>query len=429
MSTTQKHSKTTVLDNVRIFDSKRKGIVENGVIVVERNRIKDLGVRGYVEIPYGDNVEIIDCKGMVALPGLIDAHLHITGFRSGDTVKEPLITPLGVFFARGVKDLEALINSGFTTVVDAGGVIALHLKMAVDEGTVVGPRIVAAGYPLSQTFGHGDVHYLPIEYVDVRTTKLLKPLTSLICDGVDECRKAARYTLREGADFIKVMATGGVLSERDRPEHRQFTLEELKAIVDEARAVGKFVHAHAQGKEGIINAIKAGVKVIAHAIYIDEEVSELAIDNDVVIVPTLSIVHKLMEIGREVGIPEWGLRKSEEVYDAHIANVRKAKKLGVKIATGTDFIGGPFRHGENALELKLFVEKLGMDPTEALISATKVAAEATGLKDVGELSPGKTADIILINGNPLMDINVMLNPNNIALVMKNGGIVKHLIKS
>jgi len=415
------------LVNARVFDGTGRPLIEGGVVLIKGREVVEVGSRGSVEVPEG--AEVIDVGGRFVMPGLIDAHLHLIGMRTGDFVKEPLLTPYDTFVARVVRDLEALINSGFTTVCDAGSVIAVRLKPALTEGTVVGPRVVAAGMTLSPTFGHGDTHYLPIDYVDVRTTKLLTPLASLICDGVDECRKAARHALREGADFIKIMATGGVLSQRDRPEYRQFTLEEIKAIVDEARAAKRFVHAHAQGAEGIKNSIIGGVKTIAHAIFIDEECSALAKEFNSVIVPTFSIVEKILELGPKIGIPEWGLRKAEETHKEHVENVRKAYKLGVKIATGTDFCGGPLKHGDNALELKLFTEKLGMRPEEALVAATKVAAEAVGLEGkVGTLEKGKLADLIVVNGNPLTDINVLLNPNNVVMVMKEGNIVKNILK-
>lgn len=412
-----------VLTNCYVFDG--LGNLFKGSVVVDDGKIVDVGSVGSVEVP--KDAEVIDLGGMYLLPGLIDAHLHLVGMRTGDFVKEPLLTPYETFVARVVKDLEELIYSGFTTVGDAGSLIAVKVKQAVNEGTIVGPRIVAAGLTLSPTFGHGDTHYLPIEYVDFRTTRKLTPLASLICDGVDECRKAARYALREDADFIKIMATGGVLSQKDRPEYRQFTLEEIKAIVDEARAAGRFVHAHAQGTEGIKNAILGGVKVIAHAIYIDEECSALAKDLDVVVVPTLSIVDRILAIGSKIGIPEWGLKKAEEANKAHISNIRKAYKLGVKIATGTDFCGGPLRMGDNALEIKLLVEKVGMEPKEALIAATRVAAEAVGLKDkVGTIEKGKIADLIAVSGNPLSNLDILMSKDNIKLVIKEGKIIKKL---
>jgi imidazolonepropionase-like amidohydrolase len=410
------------LVNGLVFDSTRKPVFK-GNILVNNGKIEKVGKSNEISIP--DDYNVIDLKGKFIMPGLIDAHLHLTGSRSGK-VEEDLITPIGVFFARAIKDLESIIDAGFTTVVDAGSIIALQLKDAINEKTIMGPRIIAAGPVLSQTFGHGDTHYMPIEYVDYRTTKKLTPFTSLICDGPDECRKAARYAFREGADFIKVMASGGVLSQRDRPEYRQFTLEELKAIVDEANAVGKWVHAHAEGKIGIINSAKAEIKVIAHGDMMDEEAANEVLKAGSVVIPTFAIDYALLEKGSELGVPEWGMKKIKELYEIHVENARLAYKMGIKLATGTDFSGGVGKHGDNAMELKLFVEKIGMKNEEALISSTKIASEATGLeKLIGTIEEGKIADLIVINGNPLDDINVLLNKNNIQLVMKEGEIYKN----
>ncbi len=415
-------NKTFALENARILDPESGYLNNNGVIIVDGGLIKEFGSKGSVEIP--QNASIIDCEGNTVMPGLIDAHLHVTGQRSGK-IEESLTTPIGVFFARAVKDLENLVNAGFTTVVDAGSLVALHLRDAINENTIIGPRIVASGLPLSMTFGHADTHYMPIEYVDYRTSKKLTPFMSLICDGEDECRKATRYAMREGADFIKVMATGGVLSQRDRPEHRQFTLNELKAIVDEANAANRWVHAHAQGTEGILNSLRAGVKVIAHAIYIDEVASEEAKSRNAVVVPTLSIVQRIIDEGEKLGVPEWGLKKSAEVYEQHINAIKLAYKHGVELATGTDFDGGIGKMGTNAMELKLFVEKIGMSPLEAIKAATTNAASAAGLEGkIGVIKKGSLADLIVVKGDPLNDINTLTNPNNIKYVFKNGTLLK-----
>ncbi|WP_292319069.1 amidohydrolase family protein [Caldisphaera sp.] len=410
------------LVNGLVFDSTGKPVFK-GNILINEGKIEKVGKANEMNIP--DEYEIIDLKNKFVMPGMIDAHLHLTGSRSGK-VEEDLITPIGVFFARAIKDLESIINAGFTTVVDAGSIIAVQLKEAINEKTITGPRIIAAGPVLSQTFGHGDTHYLPIEYVDYRTTRKLTPFMSLICDGTDECRKATRYAFREGADFIKVMASGGVLSQRDRPEYRQFTLEELKAIVDEANAVGKWVHSHAEGKIGIINSAKAGIKVIAHGDMMDEEAANEVLKAGSVVIPTFAIDYALLEKGSELGVPEWGMKKIKELYEIHVENAKLAYKMGIKLATGTDYSGGVGKHGDNAMELKLFVEKIGMKNEEALISSTKIASEATGLeKLIGTIEKGKLADLIVINGNPLDDINVLLNKENIQLVMKEGEIYKN----
>lgn len=416
---------SVVLTNAKILDGTGKEPFD-GTVLIQGKYIREIGTKNSMHVSSKD-IKVIDLAGSYLLPGLIDAHLHLTGFRSGDTVKESLLVPYEVLVARVVQDLENLVNAGFTTIGDAGGAIAVGIKKAVEEGTIIGPRISAAGYTLSQTFGHGDEHYLPIDYVDPRESKFRTSLGSLICDGIQECQKAARYALRCGADFIKVSATGGVLSEKDRPEYTQFTIEELKAIVQEAQHAKRFVHAHAQGTEGIRNALLAGVKVIAHAIFIDEECCKLAKEKDAIVIPTLSIVEHIMIYGKEIGIPEWGLKKCEQVYKAHIENIKLAYKHGVKLATGTDFLGGikAFKHGDNALEIVLLVEKVGMTPMEAIVAATKNAAEAVGLSNItGTIEPGKLADLIVVRENPLQDIRVLAEKSNISMVFKEGILVK-----
>lgn len=415
---------SVVLTNAKILDGTGKEPFD-GTVLIQGKYIQEISTKDSMRL--SKSVKVIDLAGSYLLPGLIDAHLHLTGFRSGDTVKESLLVPYEVLVARVVQDLGTLVNAGFTTIGDAGGAIAVGIKKAVEEGTIIGPRISAAGYTLSQTFGHGDEHYLPIDYVDPRESKFRTSLGSLICDGIQECQKAARYALRCGADFIKVSATGGVLSEKDRPEYTQFTIEELKAIVQEAQHAKRFVHAHAQGTEGIRNALLAGVKVIAHAIFIDEECCKLAKERDAIVIPTLSIVEHIMIYGKEIGIPEWGLKKCEQVYKAHIENIKLAYKHGVKLATGTDFLGGikAFKHGDNALEIVLLVEKIGMTPMEAIVAATKNAAEAVGLSNVtGTIEPGKLADLIVVKENPLQDIRVLAEKENISMVFKEGILVK-----
>lgn len=234
------------------------------------------------------------------MPGLIDSHLHLIGFKTDHFIEEMLIRPQQLGLIKSVYDVVDLLEAGFTTVKDCGG-FGIYLKKAIAEGTMRGPRILSAGYTLSQTAGHGGTHFIPVEFVDARVSKRGM---SLLCDGVSECIKAARYAFREGADFIKIMASGGVMSMVDRPEHAQFTLKELEAIVEEARHVGKFVTAHCQGTEAMKNCMIAGVKTIDHAFYPDGEVIEMAKKKkDVVFVPTLSINWRIVTEGEKAGYP------------------------------------------------------------------------------------------------------------------------------
>ena len=411
------------LVNGRIIIGKSQKLIgKDGVIL-------DVGSMGELNIP--DDAKVIDVNGYTIMPGMIDAHIHITGLRSMDYTKEVLLTPYEVFVARAIKDLESILNAGFTTICDAGSRISLYLKPAVDEGLIRSPRIVASGLPLSQTFGHGDVHYLPINLVDARSGLLNNPLASLICDGVDECRKAARYALREGADFIKIFTSGGVASQRDRPEYSQFTVDEIRAIVYEAEAAGRFVHAHAEGKRGILIALLGGVNIIAHAIYIDDDGINMALEKKATIIPTLTISDLLVRYGGQYGLPEWALKKMEEVHDIHIENIRRAYKAGVRLATGTDLFVGikdlPL-YGMNAMEIKLLNELIGMKPLETIEAATGNAAYATGRESfIGTLEKNKSADIIVVKGNPLDDPTLLIDSNNIMIVIKEGMIMKNTL--
>lgn len=387
--------------------------LDKATVIIEGGKIREVGSSNSVKIP--ENAKIINVDGLTIMPGLIDAHMHFMGTRT-HKLEENFVIPDQVKLLRCVSDASALLDAGFTTVKDCGGTNGLYLKFAIAEGSIRGPRVIAAGHALSQTFGHGDIHFLPIAWA--------KEKIPTICDGVDDCRRASRYALREGADFIKICATGGVMSMRDRPEHVQFSYEEMKAIVEEARKVGTFVTAHAQGTEGIKIAIHAGVKTIDHGIYLDDEAIKIMKEKDVILVPTLSIVNQIVKYGREAGIVEWGLSKASEAFEAHLESVRKAYAAGVKIAVGTDFGGPPlWKLGTNAMELELLVEKIGFKPMDAIVSATKISAEACGLeKKTGTIEPGKLADIIVVKGNPLENISILRDVNNIKLVLKEGKI-------
>ena len=394
---------------------------KNSVVVVEGARITAVGKEGEVKIPKKAKKTEIDASGKTVMPGLIDSHLHLIGMKTDRILEEEFVRPPQLGLIKSVYDAVDLLEAGFTTVKDCGG-FGIYLKRAVAEGTTRGPRILSAGYTLSQTAGHGDTHFVPVEWVDARVSKRGM---SLLCDGVAECIKAARYALREGADFIKVMASGGVMSMIDRPEHTQFTLEELKAIVEEARHVGKFVTAHCQGTEAMKNSIIAGVKTIDHAFYPDDEVIEMAKKRkDVVFVPTLSINWRIVTGGEKAGYPPWAVAKGKEVWEITKKNIARLYRAGLTIASATDFCGSLLlKQGDNAMELELLVKHCGFKPMDAIVAATGNGAKACGLEnEIGTIEKGKLADMIIVDGDPVKDIKVLQDKNKIKMVMKEGKI-------
>ena len=395
--------------------------LKNSVVVVGGTRITAAGKTGDVDVSKKAKKIEIDASGKTVMPGLVDSHLHLMGMKTDRILEEDFVRPHQLGLIKSVYDTIDLIEAGFTTVKDCGG-FGIHLRRAIAEGTTRGPRILSAGYVLSQTAGHGDTHYVPVEWVDTRVTKRGM---ALLCDGVAECIKAARYALREGADFIKICTSGGVMSMIDRPEHTQFTLEEVKAIVEEARHVGKFVTAHCQGTEAMKNSIAAGVKTIDHAFYPDDEVIEMAKKRkDVVFVPTLSINWRIVTEGEKAGYPAWAVAKGKEAWEVTIKNIAKLHRAGLTIASATDFCGSPLlKMGTNTMELELLVKHCGFKPMDAIIAATRNGAKACGLEnETGTIEKGRVADIILVDGDPLKDIRILQNKNKINMVMKEGKI-------
>lgn len=410
-----------VIKGGNLIDGTGAKPLKNSVVVIEGARITAVGKEGDVDIPKRAKKTEVDASKKTVMPGLIDSHLHLMGMKTDRILEEELVRPQQLGLIKSVYDAVDLLEAGFTTVKDCGG-FGIYLKRAIAEGTTRGPRILSAGYVLSQTAGHGDVHYIPVEWVDARVSKRGM---SLLCDGTEECIKAARYAIREGADFIKICTSGGVMSMIDRPEHTQFTLEEIKAIVEEARHVGKFVTAHCQGTEAMKNSITAGVKTIDHAFYPDDEVIGMAKKKkDVIFVPTLSINWRIVTEGEKAGYPPWAVTKGKEVWEITIRNIAKLYKAGLTIASATDFAGSPLlKMGTNAMELELLVKHCGFKPMDAIVAATRNGAKACGLEsELGTVEKGKLADIIIVDGDPLKDVKVLQDKNKIKMVMKEGKI-------
>jgi imidazolonepropionase-like amidohydrolase len=409
-----------VLRGGKIIDGNGGNPVDNGTLVIKGEKIEAVGNTGAVSYP--KNAKVIDVNGKTVMPGLIDAHIHLGGLKSMSQLTWFMDDPL-VHAMRGVIDVWKLIDAGFTTVRDLGSVYALHLKTVISEGGCIGPRIVAAGRAITQTGGHADViHSLPIEFVTPRMG------IGRIADGVAEVRKAAREQLRDGADFLKIMTTGGVMSERDVSTSCQYSLEEIRAFVEEAANVGVKTSSHSHATPGIKNALIGGVKVIEHGLWLDDECIDLMVKNNHYLVPTLAIVEAIIVNGPKVGVLPHSIHKAKFAQEAHLASFKKAYKAGVFCGLGTDYLTDPMSPmGENAVELEMYVKRAGLTPMQTIVCATKNNAEVLDMSDrIGTLEAGKLADVIVVDGDPLVDITVLRNRKNILKIYKGGNEVPRL---
>lgn len=363
-------------------------------ISIEDGHITAIGDRGMVT---GEKHYEHD----VVIPGLIDAHCHLAGVRTMNPMNWAT-ADVATMTARATADLRKLVAAGFTAVRDVGSSTGLGLRTAVREGEIPGPRVYTSGRSISQTGGHGDSHFLPYEWATTRAG------LSTLADGTDECRKETRKRIRQGVDCIKIMTTGGVLSEKDSPDQSQYTDAEIRAFTEEAHRVGLPVASHAQGASGIKRALENGVDTIEHGFSLDDEAIDLLLDTRATFVPTLSIMHRLVTEGAEHGVPEWGLEKAREAREAHFDSVCRAYEAGVPIALGTDFIGPDLvPHGENALEAELLVEEIGMSEMEAIEAGTSVAARTVPDSTIGAVSEGMAADLVALETDPLADIDAL----------------------
>ncbi len=406
-----------LIRNGTLIDGTGAAPLTDAAVLVKDNRIQAVGKANSIRLPDAQTTEI-DAKGGFILPGMIDTHVHV--MLEGVNIVRDMMTPFSMRFYNSVKYLKNTIDAGITSVRDAGGADA-GTKQAVESGVIVGPRLQISISVLTTTGGHGDGWMLSGMEYDLFMAYPGFPECRV--DGVEECRRKVREVLRAGADVIKICSTGGVLSPTDHPEFTQFSPEELEVIVREASyRRGVKVMSHAQGAEGVKNAIRAGVHSIEHGIFLDDEAIVLMLKHGTYLVPTLLAPLAVLEAGEKGGMPEYGIRKSREVIEIHSDSIGRAHKAGVRIAMGTD--AGVMPHGTNLRELGL-MNKIGMSPIETIVSTTKTAAECLGWGDqVGTVEAGKLADIILLKTDPLKDIRSLENVDNIPLVMKDGKVVK-----
>lgn len=385
-----------LITNVSLFDGTGAVVQENQAIVVAGRRIDWIGPAD--EAPSFPREKTRDGSGLTAIPGMTNCHVHLCNDGAKDLFAQVATDTVTRASVRAASNMAATLNAGITTVRDCGAADGIVIELAKCEvdGLIAGPRIKAAGRVITMTGGHG--HMIGRQ-----------------ADGPAGVTAATRAELAGGADFIKAMATGGVLTPGVDPQQTALQVDELQAVAREAHNAGKRATTHAIGGQGIKNAMKAGIDSIEHGFYLDDEALETAVSQGTYLVPTLIAVNRIVDNGDS--IPGWVVKKAEAESGHHRESFIAALRSGMKIAAGTD-AGTPFNpHADLAAELETMVE-FGMSATEALLAATRNAAENLDLlHDLGTLEVGKLADIVLLHGDPTSDISTT---RNVVFVCKEG---------
>ncbi|HEX9300005.1 MAG TPA: amidohydrolase family protein [Actinomycetota bacterium] len=399
----------------RVIDTVRGESLRDRAVVVNGERIE--GLIAATDVPDGGRVIRLD--GSTLLPGLMDAHSHLIGLQDSGQGYASLVTRTGAQEAlTGVKNARDTLLAGFTTVRDVGtfrAFVDVALRDAIEAGWVEGPRMLCAGAYVTCPGGAGDLTGLAPDVDTVVPRELRFGVTS----GVDQMRTNVRQILRYGADFIKVLATGAVLTSGTNPGLPEFTEAELRAAVEECELAETFVAAHAHGAEGIKRAVRAGVRSIEHGSMMDDEAIELMAERGTYLVADMYDGDYMLEEGPVLGYSEEVLGKTRLTNDAQREGFTRCVKAGVRIANGTD--SGIAPHGWNAKNLALYV-RFGLTPTQAIQSATRWTAELMGWEDrVGTIEPGLFADLIAVPGDPTDDVTLL---EDVPFVMKGGHVVK-----
>ncbi len=402
-------SEAKVFKNCLLIDGISDEPIATGCVIVDGDKIAYAGPEDSQEIQKFSDAEVLDLNGMTLMPGMIDTHVHLSLNGSPNYFNEMIMESATLAALKAVKKVDRILKSGFTTIRTLGdkGQIDIAMKTAIENGDILGPRIRTSGMCLTITGGHGDMFPPHVEIQGM----------GRIVDGPVEARKAAREQIKAGADNIKLMATGGGMSPGP-PTVAQLTIEEMQAAVEEAEKYDKTTAAHAIGVDGIKNALKAGVRTIEHGSFLDAEGIDLLLAKDAYLVPTLA-AFKTIKYGKEGGVPEYTIEKVQYFQTAHTKNLKKAMAAGVNIIVGTD-AGTPFNyHGESAYELECLVAN-GFSEMQAIRAATKTAAEALMLPELGTVEKGKVADLIVIDGSPLEDIKILQDVDKVKMVFKEG---------
>lgn len=394
----------------RVIDSVADEALERGMVLVDGERIVYVGERDDARI--AADMQVIDAGEGTVMPGFIDAHIHLSGTESrhasGTSHFDYLLT--------AVKDLSDLVDAGVTGVRDMS-LFGKPLKAAIEKGNIRGPRITPGGRVLSVSAGHCD-------FDTDRTVEEANrsDLTGYLMDGVEECLRGVRQQFRDGAEFIKICATGGVSSSVDNLNDVQFSNEELRVIIEEAARHGTYVTAHCTGTAGTLQALKAGIGCVEHGVMLDEACIQIMKERDIPLVTTLSVA---LGIADMKNLPEFMMKKAVSVRDCAMRSFRMAHEAGIRVALGTDYSNSentPFEHiGKEFYSLT----RCGYSPMEAIKAGTINGAYLMRKeKEIGTLEPGKLADLVIVDRNPLEDITVLADARNVKIVMIGGNIVK-----
>jgi imidazolonepropionase-like amidohydrolase len=402
------------LVGARLIDGNGGAPTEDAVVMLRGREVLATGPRSSTSVP--DDAMVYNIDGRTVMPGLIDGHVHIRSF-AGTGRSDFYMWSQSTFYEEQVlhaaRNARTALEAGVTTLRDAAGArLEVSIKHATDQQLLDGARVVVAGF-VGMTGGHGDLFSPPaVEHRPYQTA-----------DGTDECRKLVRNYARDGVDWIKICTSGGVLSIGDESEWRNYTLDEVRTIVDEAHALGKRVAAHAHTRAGVRQALEGGVDSIEHGSSLDAELIQRMLDQGTWLCPTLAVSEQISLLGAERGLPESALRKNEAVRESRKEAARSAAAAGVRIFMGTD-TSSILPFGRHAWELELLVDLLGVVPMRALQIGTREAAEALGLGSrTGVVEAGRWADLLVVDGDPLADIRVLQQPERIHAVFRDGRLL------
>ncbi|MBR2895656.1 MAG: amidohydrolase family protein [Oscillospiraceae bacterium] len=392
-----------------IIDGVSDEPLNNGIVAIKGEKLAYVGSADDFEIPEGIPVY----TAATILPGFMDCHIHLNGGEDAGELGDN--AAFGDLLLGSAYQAGILLDAGFTSVRDMSEQ-GLYLARAQSRGILRGPRVMPGGRCLGVTAGHGDDGpHLTKEEINQKAS------TCVLCDGVDECTLAARTQFRKGAKFLKIFATGGVSSPTDGVDDVQFSFEEIKAIVDEAKRHHTYVTAHCTGNEGAYQALKAGVECIEHGVMLTQREIDLMAEKNIPLVSTLYVSHLCSTLKG----PDWFMEKASKCYAANVRTIDMARKAGIRIALGTDFSnskGTPYRH-----EGREFVAMVnaGMTPMEAIKAGTINSAYVMRTSDrLGSLEVGKLADVVMVDGDPLSDINILADADHVTAVFQNGIKVK-----